>query len=128
MSTRTGIEHEETLLYESAARESSLNTQVLNMEIDLKNARAEVRRLQTEKERLEQVLYLLQMHTYLEYYRRYFLKFSIMAKSSNLKNIILLGLFRPGGNERCYPFRNKRNEDGHKRIQDEGNPNVIRLL
>ena len=58
MSTRTGIEHEETLLYESAARESSLNTQVLNMEIDLKNARAEVRRLQTEKERLEQVLFL----------------------------------------------------------------------
>ena len=57
MSTRTGIEHEETLLYESAARESSLNTQVLNMEIDLKNARAEVRRLQTEKERLEQVLF-----------------------------------------------------------------------
>ena len=55
MSTRTGIEHEETLLYESAARESSLNTQVLNMEIDLKNARIEVRRLQTEKERLEQV-------------------------------------------------------------------------
>ena len=55
MSTRTGIEHEETLLYESAARESSLNTQVLNMEIDLKSAKAEVRRLQTEKERLEQV-------------------------------------------------------------------------
>ena len=92
MSTRTGIEHEETLLYESAARESSLNTQVLNMEIDLKNARAEVRRLQTEKERLEQVLYLLQMHTYLEY----FLKLYVMARSSNLKNIILLGLFRPG--------------------------------
>ena len=55
VSTRTGIEHEETLLYESAARESSLNTQVLNMEIDLKNAKIEVRRLQTEKERLEQV-------------------------------------------------------------------------
>ena len=55
VSTRTGIEHEETLLYESAARESSLNTQVLNMEIDLKNAKVEVRRLQTEKERLEQV-------------------------------------------------------------------------
>ena len=28
MSTRTGIEHEESLLHESAARESSLNTQV----------------------------------------------------------------------------------------------------
>ena len=27
-STRTGIEHEESLLHESAARESSLNTQV----------------------------------------------------------------------------------------------------
>jgi hypothetical protein len=32
------------------------------MEIDLKNARAEVRRLQTEKERLEQVFPFLRMH------------------------------------------------------------------
>ena len=55
MSTRTGIEHEETLLHESAARESSLNTQVINMETELKSARTEVRRLQTEKESYEQV-------------------------------------------------------------------------
>jgi len=53
-STRTGIEHEETLLHESAARESSLNTQVMNMEVELKNARAEIRRLKTEKESYEQ--------------------------------------------------------------------------
>jgi len=54
VSTRTGIEHEETLLHESAARESSLNTQVMNMETELKNARAEVRRLKQEKESYEQ--------------------------------------------------------------------------
>ena len=35
-STRTGIEHEESLLHESAMRESSLNTQVINMEIEVK--------------------------------------------------------------------------------------------
>ena len=54
-SARTGIEHEETLLHESAARESSLNTQVLNMEIDLKNTKTENERLRNEKERIEQV-------------------------------------------------------------------------
>jgi protein bicaudal D len=53
-STRTGIEHEETLLHESALRESSLNTQVINMEMELKQAKAEVQRLRTEKDRLEQ--------------------------------------------------------------------------
>lgn len=54
VSTRTGIEHEESLLHESAARESSLNSMVLNMEVDLKQAKAEVLRLRNEKERLEQ--------------------------------------------------------------------------
>merc|ERR1719450_2093578 len=44
-STRTGIEHEESLLHESAMRESSLNTQVVNMEVELKQAKAEVQRL-----------------------------------------------------------------------------------
>jgi protein bicaudal D len=38
-STQAGIEAEESLLHETAARESSLNTQVLNMEIDLKNVK-----------------------------------------------------------------------------------------
>ncbi len=53
-STRTGIEHEESLLHESALRESSLNTQVMNMEIELKQSKAEVQRLKNEKERIEQ--------------------------------------------------------------------------
>eukprot|EP00096_Caligus_rogercresseyi_P003805 TRINITY_DN1747_c0_g1_i2.p1 TRINITY_DN1747_c0_g1~~TRINITY_DN1747_c0_g1_i2.p1 ORF type:complete len:218 (+),score=85.96 TRINITY_DN1747_c0_g1_i2:229-882(+) len=54
VSTRTGIEHEESLLYESAARESSLNTQIIDMELDIKQTKSEVTRLQTEKERIEQ--------------------------------------------------------------------------
>ena len=49
MSTRTGIEHEEILLSESAARETSLNTQIIEMELDLKAAKVEVDRLKTEK-------------------------------------------------------------------------------
>ena len=53
-STRTGIEHEESLLHESAMRESSLNTQVVNMEVELKQSKAEVQRLRTERDRLEQ--------------------------------------------------------------------------
>lgn len=53
-STRTGIEHEESLLHESAMRESSLNTQVVNMEVELKQAKAEVQRLRNERDRLEQ--------------------------------------------------------------------------
>ncbi len=52
-STQAGIEHEELMLHESAARESSLNTQVLNMEIELKHARAETQRLSGEKEQVE---------------------------------------------------------------------------
>ncbi|CAB4055878.1 TM9SF2_4 [Lepeophtheirus salmonis] len=54
VSTRTGIEHEESLLTESAARESSLNTQIIDMELDIKYTKSEVTRLQTEKERIEQ--------------------------------------------------------------------------
>merc|ERR1712223_550471 len=53
-STRTGIDHEESLLHESAMRESSLNTQVVNMEVELKQAKAEVQRLRTEKQRIEE--------------------------------------------------------------------------
>lgn len=49
VSTRTGIEHEETLLSESAARETSLNSQIIEIELDLKAAKAEVERLKTEK-------------------------------------------------------------------------------
>lgn len=49
VSTRTGIEHEEILLSESAARETSLNTQIIEMELDLKSTKVEVERLKTEK-------------------------------------------------------------------------------
>ena len=50
----SGIEHEESLLHESAMRESSLNTLNVNMEVELKQAKAEVHRLRTEKQSLEQ--------------------------------------------------------------------------
>lgn len=49
VSTRTGIEHEESLLSESAARETSLNSQIIEMELDLKSTKAELERLRTEK-------------------------------------------------------------------------------
>ena len=39
VSTRTGIEHEESLLSESAARETSLNSQIIEMELDLKSTK-----------------------------------------------------------------------------------------
>ena len=54
-STAAGIEHEESLLHESAARESSLNTQVLNMEIDLKQTKIENERVKAERDRIELV-------------------------------------------------------------------------
>merc|ERR1719320_1004937 len=44
VSTRTGIEHEETLLSESAARETSLNTQIIEFELENKQAKAELER------------------------------------------------------------------------------------
>ena len=44
-----GIEHEETLLSESAARETSLNTQIIEVELEHKLARVEVERLKNEK-------------------------------------------------------------------------------
>ena len=104
VSTRTGIEHEETLLYESAARESSLNTQVLNMEIDLKNAKIEVRRLQTEKERLEQVPITALICIYI-------IMSIIVSFAYNmlyLKNLFsnIPGLCRSCRNKGRYPFRN----------------------
>jgi len=51
--SRTGIEHEETLLHESAARETSLNTQIIEGEMEHKHARAEIDRLVNEKIRAE---------------------------------------------------------------------------
>lgn len=49
VSTRTGIEHEETLLSESAARETSLNTQIIDIEIENKQLKTECERLKIEK-------------------------------------------------------------------------------
>jgi len=49
VSTRTGIEHEETLLSETAARETSLNTQIIDIELENKHVKAEVDRLNVEK-------------------------------------------------------------------------------
>ena len=104
VSTRTGIEHEETLLYESAARESSLNTQVLNMEIDLKNAKVEVRRLQTEKERLEQV----SITALISIYKYIYIIISFTHNMLYLKNLLYIfpGLCRPCRNKGRDPFRN----------------------
>jgi len=56
VSTRTGIEHEETLLSESAARETSLNTQIIEVELEHKLAKVEVERLKNEKIRAETLL------------------------------------------------------------------------
>lgn len=67
VSTRTGIEHEETLLSESAARETSLNSQIIETELDLKATKAEVERLKTEKaEALSEAGGLRQQHGVLE--------------------------------------------------------------
>jgi len=52
VSTRTGIEHEESLLSEQTARESSLNTQIVQFELDLKMARTEAERLKTERNQI----------------------------------------------------------------------------
>ena len=52
-SAAAGIEAEESLLHESAARESSLNTQVVNMEIDLKQTKIENERVKAERDRIE---------------------------------------------------------------------------
>ena len=53
-TSQAEIEHEENLLNETAARESSLNTQVLNIEIELKQVKSENERLKAEKERVEE--------------------------------------------------------------------------
>ncbi|CAG0917058.1 unnamed protein product [Notodromas monacha] len=51
-STKTGIEHEETLLSETAARESSLNTKIVDLEMDLKQTKQELDRILAERDRV----------------------------------------------------------------------------
>ncbi|KAL1449159.1 hypothetical protein WDU94_000382 [Cyamophila willieti] len=51
LSTKTGIEQEESLLYESAARETSLNTVIVELELDQKQLRQELERVTLERDR-----------------------------------------------------------------------------
>lgn len=48
-STRSGIEQEESLLSESQARETSLNTRITDMDQELRSLRQEISRLRSEK-------------------------------------------------------------------------------
>uniref|UniRef100_A0A8D9EX65 Protein bicaudal D n=1 Tax=Cacopsylla melanoneura TaxID=428564 RepID=A0A8D9EX65_9HEMI len=51
LSTKTGIEQEESLLSESAARETSLNTVIVELELDQKQLRQELERVTLERDR-----------------------------------------------------------------------------
>ncbi|XP_042874742.1 protein bicaudal D-like [Penaeus japonicus] len=51
VATASGIETEESLLSESAARETSLNSQIIELELEAKQCRAELERVQSEKGR-----------------------------------------------------------------------------
>ncbi|CAG0893809.1 unnamed protein product [Cyprideis torosa] len=53
LSTRTGIENEESLLWESVAREQSLTSQISELSSELKNVKQEEGRLRLEKEQQE---------------------------------------------------------------------------
>lgn len=54
VTTKSGIETEESLLYESAARETSLNSQILDLEADTKHLRHELERVTAERDQLIQ--------------------------------------------------------------------------
>lgn len=54
VTTESGIEQEESLLYESAARETSLNTQIIDLENEVRQLRTELERVTGEKNRLLQ--------------------------------------------------------------------------
>ncbi|KAJ9592414.1 hypothetical protein L9F63_015934, partial [Diploptera punctata] len=56
-TTKTGIEQEESLLSESAARETSLNSQILDLENESKQLRQELERVLNERDRLLQENY-----------------------------------------------------------------------
>lgn len=57
VTTKTGIEQEESLLSESAARETSLNSQILDLENETKQLRQELERVVNERDRLSQENY-----------------------------------------------------------------------
>ncbi|PBC27497.1 Protein bicaudal D [Apis cerana cerana] len=50
LTTKSGIEQEETLLNESAARETSLQTQIIELENETKQLRHELERVQAERD------------------------------------------------------------------------------
>lgn len=54
VTTKTGIEQEETLLNESAAIETSLNLQILELENEVKQLRHELERVRNERDRMLQ--------------------------------------------------------------------------
>ncbi|KAK4884460.1 hypothetical protein RN001_000731 [Aquatica leii] len=54
VTTKTGIETEESLLSESAARETSLNSQIIDLENETKQLRHELERVTTERDRMLQ--------------------------------------------------------------------------
>ncbi|XP_066244951.1 protein bicaudal D [Euwallacea similis] len=54
VTTKTGIETEESLLHESAARETSLYSQIIDLENDNKQLRHELDRVTTERDRMLQ--------------------------------------------------------------------------
>lgn len=54
VTTKTGIEQEETLLNESAAIETSLNLQILDLENEVKQLRHELERVRNERDRMLQ--------------------------------------------------------------------------
>jgi len=49
-TTESGIEQEESLLYESAARETSLNSQIIDLENDMRQLRTELERVTGERQ------------------------------------------------------------------------------
>ncbi|KAJ8973381.1 hypothetical protein NQ317_012096 [Molorchus minor] len=54
VTTKTGIETEESLLNESAARETSLNYQIIELENEIKQCRHELERVTAERDRMLQ--------------------------------------------------------------------------
>lgn len=54
VTAKSGIETEESLLHESAARETSLNSQILDLEADTKQLRLELERVTSERDQILQ--------------------------------------------------------------------------
>ena len=57
MTAKSGIETEESLLHESAARETSLNSQIIDLEADTKQLRLELERATAERDQILQQVF-----------------------------------------------------------------------